>query len=79
MNIDPQKFLLSTKHLFSPAAPSFKLHQKSTNCVFHFIHPFSYFRSIEGGYLMMVKIPSIGLKGLEGYYVQVQVKVVEGK
>jgi magnesium chelatase family protein len=28
---------------------------------------------------MTVKIPSIGLKGLEGYCVQVQVKVVEGK
>ena len=28
---------------------------------------------------MTVKIPSIGLKGLEGYHVQVQVQVVEGK
>lgn len=28
---------------------------------------------------MTVKIPSIGLKGLEGYRVQVQVQVVEGK
>jgi magnesium chelatase family protein len=28
---------------------------------------------------MTVKIPSIGLRGLEGYRVQVQVQVVEGK
>lgn len=28
---------------------------------------------------MTVKIPSIGLKGLEGYRVQVQVQVVDGK